>query len=470
MTTMNEMKKSIKRIFWLLCLLFFCIIGQIGKLVFLDKEEISTNAYNPRLTYTDNKIARGRILDNYGNVLAESKKVEETYQRVYPYGAATSHITGYTTVGKTGLEAVENFELQSIHHEVLQRISNVFSNGEVRGNDIVLTLDIDVQLLADELLNGQKGAAVVMEPFSGKIIAMASRPSFNPESVAEEWETIKADSDSPLLNRASQGLYPPGSIFKMLTSIAIMRVDPSWDTFSYRCTGKTVVNGNTIHCYNKKAHGKEDMYRAFALSCNSFFAERGVTAGGEALRTVADQFLFNQPIPFSLETNQSSFPLDGSADTVEVAHTAIGQGRIGVSPLHMAVITAAIANKGPIMAPYLIDHVRYGDTGQSIKTTIPQKLGDGLTAQEAEVLTDMMMKVVSEGTGKAAAVKGVTVAGKSGTAENAGGADHSWFVAFAPADNPKVVVSVVLENASKGKSAAPIAGKLIQKYFEKVQP
>lgn len=459
------MKNSIKKIFWLISLMFFLVIIWLGKINFIDREKFNVNPYNPRLQYTDTTIKRGNIKDINGEVIAESEYTENGYIRNYPRSRMAAHITGYSAVGKTGVEAAENFELETVDNEVLQRILNAFTGTEVKGNDVVLTVDMDIQSIAGDLLGEQKGAIVVMEPSTGRILAMQSYPDFNPNTILDNWDSLKSDEDSPLINRTTQGLYPPGSTFKMVTAIAAMEYLDDWEGFTVECNGEAEFNDKVIHCYNNKAHGTVDMHDAMAQSCNCYFAEIGKRIGGENLRKVADRLFANSSIGFDMPSSQSSVVIDKSSSESELVETSIGQGKTVVTPMYMATLVSAVANGGIMKKPYIVDYIENYE-GEVLKTTIPETIGEVMTYEEATALRDMMIDVVNEGTGTAAALKGYQAAGKTGTAENESGIDHSWFVGFAPAENPEVAVAVILENAEGNKKATPIAGKIMQAVLD----
>ena len=417
---MSNMKRSMRRVFWLLALCFFLLLGYLGKLVFVDREEISGNAYNSRLRYVDETIKRGDILDREGEVIATSTRQEDgTYKREYPRGRMAAHITGYSSVGKTGVEAAENFELMKLHNELFQRVSSVVRKTELQGNSVALTMDMDIQTTAGNLLGSAKGAIVVMEPSTGRILALQAYPDFDPMEYLSDWQS-----------------------------------------FQVECTGERVFQDKVIHCYNNKVHGMVDMKSALAYSCNCYFAALADEIGAGKLAKTMRQVGMDADSRFELETSRNSIYLAKGATESELVETAIGQGRTGVTPLYMAMLASAFANDGMMMKPYIVDHVVYPD-GTETKNTVPEKLTEICTAEEAAAIRDMMIGVVSGGTGTAAAINGVTVAGKTGTAENATGYDHSWFIGFAPAENPKVAVAVVIENANYG-SATPIAGKVMQ--------
>jgi peptidoglycan glycosyltransferase len=484
------MKRTIKKVFWIYTLLFVITIGYLCKVSLVDSKDYITNSYNPRLNKVSEYIKRGSITDINGEVLAYSQKDETgKYQRYYNESSIFSNITGYTSKGKTGVEAKYNFMLETVSSELLQRIKDAFAGTEISGDNVVLTIDADLQRLAAEKLGTSKGAIVVMEPSSGKVMSMVTYPNFDANTLTEDWDRLNSpDSDSPLLNRATQGLYPPGSIFKILTAATAIKEDPDYVNYSMVCEGIKYFNSSTrIRCYDSKAHGHEDMTKAFAKSCNTYFSTIGTMLGIEKLNAQAYNFMFNRGLEFPLEYSKSSFSLSLDSNLSAVVETSIGQGKTLVTPLHMAMITSAVANGGIMMKPYIVDHSE-SQSGGIKNRTIPEKLTEIMTADEAAQITELMKEVVNSGTatdvaftitqsdistsGSATSTSAlglptgkVQVAAKTGTAENAGGDDHAWFVAFAPADNPKIAVAVVLENAGHGSKAIAAARDIMKYYF-----
>lgn len=466
---MNNMKRSIRRMFWLLALCFFLLLGYLGKLVLTDRELISTNAYNSRLRYVDESIRRGDIVDLDGEVLATSVlQGDGSYIRKYPRARMAAHITGYSSVGKTGVEAAENFEMMSLHNEFFQRIIGIATGKELVGNSVVVTVDMDIQSTAGDLLGNAKGAIVVMEPSTGRILALQAYPDFDPNTVAENWDALKDHEDSPLVNRGTQGVYPPGSTFKLVTALAIMENVKDWETRTYECSGEASFENKVIHCYNNKAHGTVDMQQALTVSCNCYFAQMATEIGPTKLREVMARVGMETPSKFDLAYSQSKIGLESNSTESELVETAIGQGRTAVTPLYMAMLASAIANEGIMMQPYIVDHIQYNN-GKIGKQTVPKRLTEICSTKEAELLRNMMVSVVDNGTGSAAAINAVKVAGKTGTAENATGNDHSWFVGFAPAEDPKVAVAVVIENSNAYGSATPIAGKVLREALNQLE-
>lgn len=461
---MNNMRKSIIRIFWLIFLMFAAIFVSLIKTNIIDGTSLARNPYNPRLNYYDTSIKTGSIKDINGEVIAESIQGGNGYIRNYPRSRMAAHITGYS--GNTGIEAAEHFEMQKVHNEIFQRLRRFLNKTEVQGNNVILTIDMNIQSIAGNLLGSKKGAIVVIEPSTGRILALQAYPDYNPNNVNENWESLSIDENSPLLNRSTQGLYPPGSTFKIITALAAMEYLPDWQTFTYNCKGEEVFEDKVIHCFNNKVHGNVDINKAMANSCNCFFAEIAVKIGAEKLRLTAEKCGLNKNIPFELYSNDSSISILKDSTESELTETGIGQGKTLVTPLYMAVFASAIANDGIMRIPYIVDHIE-DYNGKELKTTLPKIFNTIMTSQQANKLTEMMIEVVKSGTGTAASVNGIQVAGKTGTAENSQGTDHSWFIGFAPADNPQIAVAVLLENPQGNEKAAPIAGKLIRDILNK---
>ncbi len=485
------MKRTIKIVFWIYTFLFVLLIGYLCKISVSDSKDFITNSYNPRLSRSSQYIKRGDILDKNGQVLAYSQKDENgVYHRYYNDSPIFSNITGYTSKGKTGVEAKYNFMLETVSSELIQRIKDAFAGTEISGDDVVLTIDADLQRFAAEKLGNSRGAVVAMEPASGKILAMVTYPNYDANTINEDWERLNSpDSNSPLLNRAAQGLYPPGSIFKILTASAALGEDPEYINYNINCEGVKRFDSSTrIRCYNEKAHGNEDMTKAFAKSCNTYFSTIGTMLGIEKLNSEAYTFMFNRSLDFPLEYSKSSFSLPLDSSLSAIVETSIGQGKTLVTPLHMAMMTSAVANGGIMMKPYIVDHSQ-GQNGAIKNRTIPEKLTEIMSADKASQITELMKEVVISGTAREAAldipgndnttsgsayttsssalgVSGkIQVAGKTGTAENAGGDDHAWFVAFAPADNPQIAVAYILENAGHGSKAINGTREIMEYYF-----
>ena len=458
---MENIRKNIRRVFWLYFVLFAALAFYLTKFLVVDSKTMITSQYNPRLKLQNPSVTRGDILDANGKELAYT---DENGKRVYPAGAAAAHVVGYDNAGSAGFygsEAKYNFQMENASDEIVQRISHIFSGGTIKADNIVLTIDSDLQAYIYKQLKGYKAGAVVLEPTTGKVLAIVSVPSFDPNTLAEDFSSLSKDKDSPLLDRAAQGNYPPGSVFKIITAAAAMEYLPDYDNFSYTCTGSDNVGGKLIRCFDSTAHGKVNLEKAFALSCNTFFANIGLQVGADNLRSLADQFYYNSALPFPLEYSVSSFPLDKTSGDSELVDTAIGQGKIMTSPLQMALVTAAVANDGIMMTPYVLDHI-VTNTDKTVDKTMPEMAKKVLSPEMSAALKDMMTGVTEYGTGKNAAVANVKIAAKTGSAQTPTGDDHGWYTAFFPADNPQYVLCLVIENIGGSARVLPIAKNIIE--------
>lgn len=328
------------------------------------------------------------------------------------------------------------------------------------GNTLKLTIDHHLQEYSRNLLKGHKGSIVAMNPTTGEIYAMVSLPDFNPTNLKEDWKNIVEDENSPLLNRATSGLYTPGSTFKVLTAIAaIEKKDLDRE---YECTGSANIDGYILKDYDGKPHGKLNLEEALVKSCNTYFGEKGVIIGKDALGEVAERFLVNKKIDFDLPVSKSSFPYKDNLGETDIAAASIGQGKLLMTPLNMALIASGIANKGDIVKPILVKEV-ISPEGKVLRNNQPQLLTKAVDIFTANEVKNMMVESVKRGTSRNASIKNVRVAGKTGTAENPSGKSHAWFIGFAPAEEPKIALAVVLEEegSTGGKAAAPIARSII---------
>lgn len=450
--------------------LFIALVLYFAVFLTVKKDDVINNAYNARLDSFSDRIVRGKIFGSGYEVIARTNVSEDgSEQREYPYGTLFSHVAGYTGKGKTGLEALGNFYMLSSHVNLLEQVYHELTGQKNTGDDIVTTLNVEMQQAAYDALGDRRGAVIAMEPDTGKILAMVSKPDFNPNTIVADWEDIVAETNTSgqLLNRATQGLYPPGSTFKILTALEYMRENPdTYEAFQYDCGGLLQEEEYTIQCYHKEAHGQVDFTGSFANSCNGAFAKMGLSLDAGKFHQLADGLLFNTTLPISLPYSKSTFSMNAGADTWEVLQTSIGQGMTQMTPMHNLMITAAIANGGTLMKPYLIDRVETA-AGQRVKKFMPSAYGSLMSAQEAEKLAELMRHVVTEGTGSALRDASYTAAGKTGSAEfETGKETHAWFTGFAPAESPKIAVCVIVEEGgSGGKAAAPIARKVMDVYF-----
>lgn len=462
------MNKELTRVTYIFVTLFLVMIGHLVYFNIFESKDVINSVYNVRQDILADRVVRGKILDRNGNILAQTITADDgTETREYPYGDLFSHVVGYSVKGKSGLESIQNFNLLTSNAFFLEKLTNEFQDQKNIGDNIVTTLDVDLQSAASNALGNNKGAAVVMEASTGKILAMVSKPSFDANTVAADWENLINDADSSLLNRATQGQYTPGSIFKIVTTLAYMRQDADYTTFLHECTGEITEEGTTIHCYNNTAHGQEDLADAVANSCNTAFSKIGLYLDIGKWQDTAEDLLFNTELTCDLTSKSSKFSLDKDSDSAEIMMTAMGQGETMVSPYHMALLTSAIANGGTLMKPYLVKEIT-NYKGTVVKEYMPEKYTTLMSSEEAAVLKEYMKGVVTYGTGTSLNGQGYTVAGKTGTAEVSVDKNvvHSWFVGFSNVDNPELVVSVVVENADTSSvTGTSVAKQIFNAYY-----
>lgn len=463
--------RNILRLTYGIAGIFLLMAVYFGWFIQFRSENVIGSSYNARLDQFSDRIVRGSILSSDRTVLAETiRNSDGTETRHYPYDYLFVHSVGYSGKnGKTGLESLANFYLLSSHVNLLEKVVNELRGEKNLGDNVITTLNLNLQKTASDALASYRGAVIAMEPDTGKILAMVSQPNFNANLVDEKWEELISpdNTKAQLVNRATQGLYPPGSTFKILTVLEYMKENPqTWQDFTFDCTGTYQSGDYTIRCYHGEAHGNQNLIQAFANSCNGAFARIGLEIDPDRFHSLAEQFLFNSPLPCSLPYNQSSFTMDGTADDWEKLQTSIGQGKTQITPFHNLLIAAAIANGGTLMKPYMIDHVENAG-GQTVKKFIPSAYGSLMQASDSQFLAEMMKQVVEIGTGSAFRGASYTVAGKTGSAEfETGKETHSWFIGYAPADDPQIVISVLAEEAgSGGQVAAPIARAVFDAYF-----
>lgn len=467
---MNIESKRIIRVLIGLCILFISLIVYLSYFEIFSAAKVESNSYNKRQWLNEESVIRGKILDRNGNVLVYSEKKDDNQIRYYKYGSLYSHIIGYSykEYGKSGLEATYNNELLDLSDlNPINDIKNIISDKETNGNNIMITIDHDVQKYASNLLNGRKGSIVMMNPKTGEIYTMISYPSFNPSTLKDDWEEIIEDTNSPLLNRATMGMYTPGSIFKVITATAALQHENIQT--EYKCKGSVNIDGYILSDYKGEAHGDVDLEKALAESCNVAFSQIGLFLGQERLRDAAEDYYINKLIPFDLKTSRSLFSTKNMTKA-DLGATAIGQGKTLVTPLNMAMVASAIANDGEMIKPVLVKEVIAGN-GKVIKQNKTEVLTKTSSTEISNKIKDMMVKVVDEGTGKNARIRNISVAGKTGTAENETGKEHAWFIGFAPADDPEVAIAVILENSGStgGKVAAPIARDIMIKMLNKLK-
>jgi len=475
----QEKKKRKRRVYnfpeiWLTAVaftaLFVGMLVYLGHFVATSEQDMINNSYNSRQEILLSQNYRGSILSRDGEVLAETVlDPEQEEERKYPFANLFSHIVGFSTQGRMGVEAMANYYLINTNTSISNKIANDTAGKKNPGDDVYTTLDVQIQQVANEQLNVYRGAVVVTEVKTGKVLAMVSHPDFDPNEIPEIWgDLLKNDTSSVLVNRATQGLYPPGSTFKVITALEYIRQNhDTYQNYHYNCNGSYRQGEIKIICYHGANHGSIDFRRSFAKSCNSSFANIGMGLDREAFQETLDDLMFNKKLPITLNSSKSSVQVSDSLSTDEMMQTSIGQGKTQITPMHLNMITCAIANDGVLMKPYVVDRV-VNDAGNVVKAFRPSDYGRMMAEEESAILKEMMTAVVEEGT--ASKLKGLdyTAAGKTGSAEynNVKGDSHAWFTGFAPAEDPEVCVTIIVEGAgSGGDYAVPMARRIFDAYF-----
>lgn len=436
------------------------------------QQEFIDNSYNSRQTLLAKENTRGKIYDNDGNILAQTLKNNSGKEyRNYPYENLFSHAVGYSTKGKTGVESMTNYYLINSEATITQKVENDVSGEKNPGNDVYTTFDYDLQDIAYRSMGVYKGAIIVSEVKTGKILAMVSKPDFDPNTIASEWDNYINDNESGVLvNRVTQGIYPPGSTFKIVTALEYIRENPSsYMNYSYNCTGSYKNDGIKINCFHGSVHGAENFITSFARSCNSSFANIGMTLDRNSFGETLLQLGFNQKMPIAYNNTVSALEINDSTLDYDMAQVSIGQGKAQVTPLQLNMITNAIANKGVCMTPRVLDKV-ISCNGDTIKQWDDTEYKTMMTEDEASILTDMMIEVVKSGTAKNGMKNATyTVAGKTGSAEfdSLKLDSHAWFTGFAPAEDPEISVTIIVESIGTGGDyAVPMAKRIFDVYFD----
>ena len=471
---MEDLSINIKKVLIVFLLLFVALVSYFSYFVAVKGPEVANKAQNKRLWAKRNEVLRGTIYDREGNPLTKSeKKSTLTQKREYTGGALFAHALGYVDqrYGITGLEATYDKELMA--DNALSYFELIRNKGETKekiGHSLKTTLDSDIQKTAFDLLGNNRGSVVVLDPKTGEILAMVSKPSFDPNNLEKIWSDINSDVHRPLLNRSVSGLYPPGSIFKVITATAALDNMQGAKDRIFEDNGKIVFNSKySLSNYGGKAMGNIDLRTAFMKSSNVVFGTLAMELGNDKLKKVSENFYFNKDIRGDgIVVDNSRFPQIPSTEPGNIAQSGIGQSSILATPMEMALVASTIANGGVMMKPKLVSEILTFDKN-SLRIVPDERMAQVTSKETADIIRGYMRDVVASGTGKAAAVSGVKVCGKTGTADHSEeGGPHSWFIGFAPYENPRVAVAVIVEKGGTGGgAAAKIASGVIKTALEK---
>ncbi|HWR44789.1 peptidoglycan D,D-transpeptidase FtsI family protein [Sporomusa sp.] len=461
----QAIRRNIRKVALFSMGLLITLLGYVTYLQVIESNNLTFNPLNRRTAEASLKVERGQITDSHGKIVALSKlTAQKEYRREYPYDVLFAHVVGYDSpkYGKTGIESIYDGYLsgQINPERRLGAISQLFKS--TAGNNVTLTIDARLQQVAYQALGTNRGAIVALSPKTGAILAMVSRPGFDPDSLEADWNNISQSASSPLLNRATQGLYPPGSIIKVLVAEAALAEQTANSKREFNCTGSLKIGPDYVLPESgNRAHGKLNLEEALAVSCNVTFGQLALDLGRTKMAKSFERYGFSQPLRGDILESPSKLPDFSRLGDGDLAQSGIGQGSLLVTPLRMAMLASTFANRGIMMKPYLVQKITAPD-GTVISETSPEKWLSPVDAKLANQVAHMMVTVVKEGTGSGAAIRGVEVAGKTGTAENPHGSPHAWFIGFAPADNPQIAIAVIVENAGSGGSiAAPAARQVL---------
>lgn len=473
LTESKQKTKTGKQIIAITIVFVFLFLGMSGYITYYSvthKQELINNSYNGRQQMLLAQNRRGSILSADGKVLACTIKNEDGEEvRDYPYENLFSHVIGYASNGRLGVEAQANYYLINSNAPLSEKAALDIKGEKYPGDNVYTTLNVDLQQVASTALGVYKGAIIVTDPASGKIMAMVSKPDFNPEEIEQIWDELISDSNSSvLLNRVTQGLYPPGSTFKIITALEYIRQNPeNYSDYKYQCLGTFVKGEDKIQCYHGSVHNTVDFDKSFAKSCNTSFANIGLSLDRNALSDTLKGLMFNCDLPLSVPYSKSYINVSEDISNSDMMQVSIGQGTTSITPIHLNMITAAIANKGTLMKPYVVDKV-VSSNGNVVKKFEPVSYKNLLTQDEASVLSGLMGNVVTKGTASRLDGLSYSAAGKTGSAEygTVKGESHAWFTGYAPVENPEICVTIIIEGAGAGGDyAVPIAKRIFDAYF-----
>ncbi len=468
---MDNLTINIKRVMVIFLIVFVVLISYLSYFTLVKGPGIVTRPDNRRMWDIRNKVVRGTIYDRNGKELSVSEKAKNNeYKRVYNGGAAAAHVLGYydAQYGITGLENLYDSYLSSnISASFFAWVGNGFKEVDKNGDDVYSTLDYGLQKTAYDALGSSRGSVVVLKVDTGEILAMVSKPSYDPNNLSKIWKSLNENEQRPLLNRSVSGLYPPGSTFKVVTGISALENIEGIEKEIFNDTGKLKLGEDyTLSNDKGKAMGKINFEQAMVKSSNVFFGNLGIRLENDLFKT-AEDFRFNRDIPADgIIIDKSRFPSYKSNEKGNLAQSGIGQAEVLATPVQMALVAQTIANNGVMMKPTLVNKVT-DYNGNVIKSLTPSSIGEVTYPGYATEIRGFMRKVVSGGTGTRAGISGVQVCGKTGTAQHIESkTPHSWFIGFAPYNKPEIAIAVIVEDGGYGgTAAAAISAKVMNKYF-----
>lgn len=461
--------KEILRVTYLFLLIFICMMVYFVHFLIKESEDIINNTYNKRQDILEREIIRGNILSDDGQILATTATDEEGNDyRKYPFDNLFAHSVGFSTHGTTGIELMANYKLLTSNASIIQTAINDFKGVKNPGNNVLTSLNVELTRAAYEALGEHQGAVIALEPSTGKILTMVSKPDFNPNEIDAVWDAlVSEEGNSNLVNRTTSGLYTPGSTFKLFTLLEYIHENPDFAAYSYNCESRITIEENTIRCAGGSWHGTENLKESFANSCNSSFVNLGLTLDKAKFKNLCNSLLFNSELPLSYSYNKSSFVLNETSGTFDTMQTVIGQGETLITPIHLAMIASAIQNNGILMKPYVITEIQSSE-GKTLEEYKPEEYKRLLSAEDSALLKEFMREVVTSGTGTKLNTENYMAYGKTGTAQiNDGSQTNSLFMGFAENNGKAIAICVVMEDMPEGSTfAVPAAKAVLDVYFQ----
>jgi penicillin-binding protein A len=482
--------RELKRISALVIVMFAALFVSSSIIQVFQADALEKDSRNTRALEDQYKIQRGQILLSDGKAIVTSKKSDDEYQfqRTYSQGRLYAPVTGYYPVNgePTGIEGALNDRLAGTSsNQAFDRLQNLITGKDPKGDSVQLTIDPKVQQAAWDALGDLRGAVVALDPKTGAVLAMVSKPSFDPNDIAKHgssalkaYDKLLGQDPSPLVNRAIAGdLNPPGSTFKVIVSSAAFESGKYTETSTFDSPNSLVLPGTATTIQNSQGEEcgtgpKATLKLALSLSCNIPFAELGDQLGEQAISQQAARFGFGKPLSIPLKVTPSTYP--SGMNKAQLAQSAFGQWEDRATPMQMAMVSAAIGNGGVLMKPNLVQKV-LSPTLDTVEQMTPEQFSQPVSAKTASMVKDMMVSSVSEGAATNGRIDGVEVAGKTGTAQNGANDPYTlWYTGFAPANDPEVAVAVVIENGGGlGQNgygnllAAPVGKRVMEAVLNK---
>lgn len=459
----NSRNKKILFVLFTIITFFVVVVLYLVYFQLFKATKLAENSMNNRNYNSDPNFKRGNIYDSSNNLLTYSEKNSSgNFERINNYNYLYTNIIGYYSqlYGRTGIENYYNAELlnSSSNKDFISKFEDLYSKS-LLGNDVYLTIDNNLQSYAYDMLGDQKGAVIVTDVKTGKILSMVSKPTYNVNKIDENWDKIISSKDGNMLNRATQGLYSPGSTYKIISAIALLEKGVD---LNYNDVGVAKEKNLEVYNYKKRTYGELNLSQALQVSANTYFVDKTKLISGQTFKDIIDRYKLNTTDFEDFPKTESSYPYSNTMNSEDKALQSFGQGKLEFTPIDIHLITSSVANNGIVMKPYLVDKIQ---NKNRVNTRNPKIMSTPISSKTANTLKNYLVNTAN--------ANGVTlrndisIGGKTGTAELSNKNVNSWYTAFAPADSPKYVVTVIIEDTdlSTNDLAIPIATKILNYLF-----